>query len=83
MSEPIKVWLSKHALTGGVREVEVWDNGDGWVVERGRYSTLYKLGRDAHLTRPEAVATACGKRDRRVAQLEAQIAKLRAKDMAA
>lgn len=77
MSEPIKVWISKWALaTDRVSELEAWDDGDGFVRRRGDYVS-FKIGRDAHYTKEEAVAAACVSRDRKVAQLTKQIAKLR------
>lgn len=78
MSDPIKVYVSKYALSDGIAEVEVWDNRDGWVVKRAQYSVMYKLGRDAHLTREDAVKDAMKRRDKRVASLKAQITKLEA-----
>lgn len=55
MSAPVTVWRSKYALAAGVKEMEVWDDGDGYGRTRGKYDSL-KFGRDIHLTRAEAVA---------------------------
>jgi hypothetical protein len=77
MADPITVWRSKYALVAGIKEMEVWDDGDGYGRTRGTYDSL-KFGRDIHLTREEAVASACEARDKKLASLEKQIAKLRA-----
>jgi hypothetical protein len=75
MSDPITVWRSKYALSVGVKEMEVWDDGDGYGRTRVTYDSL-KFGRDIHLTREEAVAAACGSRSKKIASLKQQIAKL-------
>lgn len=77
MNDPIKVWVSKYAVTiGHIRQIEAWDDGDGFVVERGRYHNRFKLGHDAHLTRAAAVDAAKKARVKKIASLKAQIAKL-------
>lgn len=82
MADPITVFVSKYALAGEIVTREVWENGDGWVVERGKYFNSFKVGRDAHLTADEAIAAAKEARAKKVASLKKQIAKLEKRDFA-
>lgn len=82
MSAPVTVWRSKHALSVGVKQIEVWDDGDGYGRVRASYASL-KFDRDIHMTRAEAVAAVEKARSKKIDSLEKQIAKLRALDLAA
>lgn len=74
----MKVFVSKYAITDGITEHDATISGDGGYASVPGRLGLYtlKMGRDAHLTREEAVAKAHEMRMRRIASLQKQIAKL-------
>lgn len=80
MSMP-EMWLSKYALTGGVKAMSVskieagyaWPSGPGFLAW-----DAFLVGKDAHYSKQEAVAAAEIMRNKKIASLEKQLAKLKA-----
>lgn len=83
----MKLFLSKYALSGQIIEVTL-DGGSAvgralvngaliYTQEHGWNS--FKLGRDIHLTREEAVAAAEAARDKKLKSLQKQMDALRKK----
>ena len=78
----MKAFSSKYALTEGVREVEgtivTGSPGTKYFKQSGhRYTQpLLTVGKDAHLTRDAAVEAAEFLRERKLASLRRQIAKI-------
>lgn len=72
-------YLSKYALTDGIKKVEVDVSPcvDGFVYIKGHWR-VYKLGGDIHKTEAEALAAAEAMRVKKIASLKKQIAKLEA-----
>lgn len=73
-------WLSKYALSDGIKELtgeESVFNGSSWVDVDG-WRGSFKLGRDIHDTREEALDVAEAARIKKIASLRKQIAKLEA-----
>lgn len=72
-----KIWISKYALSGGITEHEAEIRGDNAFPGAPFMSfTYFKMGRDAHLTREEAVAAAHAARKKKIASIKKQITKL-------
>ena len=79
MSEPVKAYLTKYVCASGkIDEIEVWDNEDGYAVQRVQYRNFYKWDRDIFRTQEAAVTDALNRRSKKVASLKKQIAKLEA-----
>lgn len=80
MSDTAKVWMSKFALTIGVKSVNVRIDDNGYAVFGGDKTFGYTvLSRSQwHRTEAEAIARAEQMRTAKIARLEKQIAKLRA-----
>lgn len=76
----MKVYVTKYALTDGIREIDVEECGDGLVRTIGhRYDTYFhKEGREWHRDQVSANARADAMRKAKIASLEKSIAKLRA-----
>lgn len=76
----MKFFITKWALSDGIREREGEPNEDGWVyVKRNVWQSQYeRLGTHAHKTREEAEAKAEKMRRAKIASLQKQIAKLNA-----
>ena len=75
----MKVWISKYALSGGLKECEAEiAEGSEFVYPGAPYLSYvgFKLGRDAHTTRDAAAAAAEAMRLKKIKSLRAQIAKL-------
>lgn len=83
LSEQFTVYITKYTLSTGKIEKAVATRSitelDDYVQLQGqnRYISLYRLGKDAFLTRDEALANAHEKRLKKIRALEKQIAKLR------
>lgn len=76
----MKVFITKHALTAGIKEVEVEPFQDtGMVIwkEGGWSQSAHGEGRNWHRTIESAINKACDMRIRKIASLEKQIEKLR------
>lgn len=72
------MYISKYALTAGIHEVQVEkESRDGFICPV-RYMTYYKIGRDIHETRAEAVEAAEAARLKKIKSLKAQLRKLEA-----
>ncbi len=72
-----KVWISKYALSGGIKEYEAEiRNGSAYPGAPFMSFTGFVLGKDAHLTRDEAVVVAEDMRRRKIASLTKQLSKL-------
>lgn len=74
------MWITKYALTGGLIKMSApQDVGDGYVKDAFKRNDcrIYKLGRDAFDTEEAAKANANKRRLKKIASLEAQIAKLK------
>jgi hypothetical protein len=78
----MKVWVTKYALSDGrIEEMEtisVHKDGLSEIAHYSGYVSHYDWGRHVHETREGAVAAAEKLRAKKIAQLENQIAKLRA-----
>lgn len=72
----MKIWITKYALTNGIREAEGTGVSDGMASVRGPHLTEYYHGRDWHKTREAAVARAEEMRTAKIASLQKSIAKL-------
>ena len=76
----MKVWISKSALSTGIREADVEPSGIilGMVVEigKGYGSYFHGEGNEWHRSRESAVAKAEEMRAAKIASLKKQIAKL-------
>lgn len=74
----MKVFVSRHAITNGITEHDATISGNGYASAQGNRWGFYslKMGRDAHLTREEAVAKANDMRRKKIASLQKQIDKL-------
>lgn len=75
-----KVWLSKYALTEDVEETAIQSDcidGQYIRVEARKYG-IYKIGRDVHTSREDAVKAADAMRKKKIASLQKQIKKLEA-----
>lgn len=74
----MKVWITKYALTGGIREAEVEDVGDGMILDRRHGLPTYFHPGNWFATPEAAVARARTVRDLKVASLRRQITRLEA-----
>jgi hypothetical protein len=75
----MKIWISKYALSGGITEHECEGPDGADCVYPGAPFMNYigfKMGRDAHATKEDAVKAAEAARIKKVAALKKQIAKL-------
>lgn len=76
------VYVTKYALTAGKVEQRTvtssikWDDGDTTVKVDGDRYTFYRMGRDCFESASDAAADANAKRDKKIASLKKQIAKL-------
>lgn len=75
----MKVWISKYALSGGIKEAEVRQSASNlrYVYPIGSHGSLL-LWRSAHETRESAIKAAEQMRLKKIASLKKQIAKLEA-----
>lgn len=76
--EQIKVWITKYALTAGIKEVQVERSAvdGGMVVHRSNgWSSYYHKGQ-WHTDRKQAVAKAEAMRKRKIASLKKQLERL-------
>ncbi len=72
-----KVWISKYALSGGIKEHEAEvRNGSAYPGAPFMSFTGFVLGKDAHFTKAEAVAVAEQMRKKKIASLKRQLGKL-------
>lgn len=78
----MKVWVTKYALTSGIQEHDVEDDGGNMVRVRGAQCAQYfhGEGREWHRTCEGAIAKAREMRDAKIAALARQMEKLRAMD---
>lgn len=77
----MKVWVSKYALSIGLKRIDVEkpDSGDLYVYESGEERGVfrsYRLGNHAHKTREAAEAAAEKMRTRAISSLKKRIEKL-------
>ena len=76
----MKFFLSKYALTGGIKEAEgkvvKESTGDTVYAKLDGYYSLFTFGKEAHETREAAVEAAEFLRARKLASLRRQIAKI-------
>lgn len=75
-----RLWKSKYALTKGIEEVVSREDADdsGYIRTDKHSWNLFKIGRDVHTTRQEAVLAAEAMRVKRLNSLRKQIKKLEA-----
>lgn len=75
-----RLWRSKYALTEGIKEVVSRDDADdsGYIRLEEHSWNLFKIGRDVHTTRQEAVLAAEAMRVKRLNSLRKKIKKLEA-----
>lgn len=69
------VYVSKYALTNGVRILKVFNS---YALAVPQFVDGLRLGREVHTTWPEALAAAEAMRVKKIASLRKQIAKLEA-----
>jgi hypothetical protein len=76
----MKAWITKYALTGGIREVEgeVSTGSDSMLVVHtpGTFHSQYFHGADWHTSRDAAVRQAEKMRQRRIKSLKESLAKM-------
>lgn len=74
----MKVYTTKYALTTGIELVEVKPGSDDskYVYTTGPYSQQFVMGKTAFLTYEEAATAACAMRDKKVASIQKQLAKV-------
>ena len=79
MSDTIKVFITKYALTEGITEAdaELCDNYEMIRVKKKGHFDSYYHGEDWHRTRESAVKRAEIMRDRAIKSAEKKIAKLK------
>lgn len=75
---PQKIWISKYALTGGIKECVADVGEDGKVFPGAPFAsfTYFIVGKDAHLSRDEAVQAARAMAMKKATSLKKQITKL-------
>lgn len=79
MTTKTKVWISKYALSGGITEHMAEIRGAEAFPGAPFMSFIsFTLGKDAHLTREEAVTVAEALRKKKLASMKKQMAKLEA-----
>ena len=78
----MKVWISKYALTSGIKECDVRDCGDGMVADGNRASVFFYHGEGCewHRSKEAALSRAREMRFVKIVSLKKQIAKLEAMD---
>lgn len=71
------VWISKYALSAGISEAKA-EVRDGKAYPGAPFATFtyFLMGRDAHTSREEAVNAANAEREKKIASLKKQLAKL-------
>lgn len=76
----MKFWISKYALTMGIYEIEapVSEHGDDRRYASGGRSGFFRIGRDAHELREDAVAATEKKRTAKLASIQKQVARIKA-----
>lgn len=74
----MKVWITKYALSDGIKEKEVKqsDSFPEIVHEKDLYNSYYGDGKEWHRTKESALAKAEEMRKKRIASLRKQIEKL-------
>lgn len=72
----MKAWITKHALTKGIYEMEVKSMSEGSVYGKAWNEAYHGEGKEWHRTYDSAVATAEEMRKRKITSLKNQIAKL-------
>lgn len=71
-------FLSKYALSRGIIEVKVHAPADGRAFIEGMAWWSFKIGRDVHATKEEAVAAAEQAKKKKIESLQKQIKKIEA-----
>lgn len=79
MSANRSYWLSKYALSDGIKVVDGPEPDCGGYVKPDGYLDIYKVGSEIHKTEAEAKAAAEKLRVKKLASLRKQIAALEAK----
>jgi hypothetical protein len=76
----MKIWISKYALSGGISEYECAEPHDGYAYPGDPFPPYasFKVGRDAHATREDAVKAAEAARTKKIASVRKQLARLEA-----
>ena len=74
-----KIYTTKHCLTDGIKCYD-WDGvvDDGYVFAEVKYKHMFifKLGRDAFLSKEEAIQDCEKRRKRKIESLQKQIARI-------
>ena len=76
----MKVWISKYALTDGIKEfgnLELYISPDNLRYARSDMH-FFRLGKDAHETHEAAIAAAESMRKRKIASVRKQLQRLEA-----
>ena len=74
----MKLWITKYALTDGVVAAETDDEPDeNGLMRVPKYLGYMRLGKDCHASWWAATADAKRMRDRKIASLEKQVARLK------
>ena len=78
----MKIWISKYALSDGITEHDCEEppDGDNYVRPGAPFASfaIFRLGTAAHTTREEAVKAAEKMRDKKMASIRKQLARLEA-----
>jgi len=74
----MKMWLTKYALTSGIKEVDTEDAllDDPELVCAVDGYTVYTVGKDMFKTKAKALVRAEGMRIRKISSLHRQLAKM-------
>lgn len=74
----MKVWITKHALTRGIFEMEVESQSEDGTVVYGKSwnDCYYREGREWHKIKESAIQKAEEMRQKKIASLKKQIEKL-------
>ena len=77
MAEKTKVWITKYALSQGITE-HMAEIKEGSAYPGAPFMSFYGfvIGKDAHLTREEAVAAAEKQRQKKIASVKKQLTAL-------
>jgi hypothetical protein len=70
-----KYWLSKYALSKGIFEIE-GEEGRYGIRQVGSFHSLFRLGRDVHIERSDALKAAETMRVRKIASVKKQLSRL-------
>lgn len=77
MTDNLRVYVTKYALTRGIHIADVTYCSETMVIERIKYYPVYYHGDDWHYSREAAIAKAEAMRRNKIESLKKQIARLK------